>query len=296
MLQPTPEQLASLSAKDRFWLRVALVFNGPLKWYSVATRATYGTWLMWLTGGRRYRYHGLEHIEGYDRKTSLVIAANHRSFFDFYTIAHATNHYSRLTRRCFYPVRSTFFYEGFLGAFLNFAITGMAMFPPIMRDARKGALNRWALDRLAAELARPGTMVGMHPEGRRNKNPDPFALLPAQPGIGRLAVKVEDLLIVPIFVKGMSNRALHETWWNWTCPRDKPIDIRFGPPVTYADLVDPDNPQASARAISKRVMEAVGTLAQAQAAWEASEEEAAWPAQPVRVRSVIPRLRELSSK
>lgn len=296
MLQPTPEQFASLRRKDRFWLRVALLFNGPLKWFSVLTRATYGTWLMWLTGGRRYRYHGLELLEDYDRNTSLVIAANHRSFFDFYTIAHATNRYSRLTRRCFYPVRSTFFYEGFLGALINFSITGMAMFPPIMRDTRKAGLNRWALDRLAAELGRPGTMVGMHPEGRRNKNKDPFALLPAQPGIGRLAVKVDDLLILPIFVKGMSNRAVHETWWNWTCPRDKPIDIRFGPPVAYADLVNPDNPQASARAISKRVMEAVATLAAEQAAWETSKDEAVWPVRPVPVRAVFPRLRAQSSK
>lgn len=296
MLRPSPEQLAALSNKDRLWLRVALLFNGPLKWISVAIIGTFATWLMWFTGGRRYRHHGLEHLDGITRKTSLVMAANHRSLFDFYTITYTTNRYSRMTRRCFYPVRSTFFYEGPVGAGINFALTGMAMFPPIMREASKSALNRWALERMAAELRRPGTMIGLHPEGRRNKDPDPYTFLPPQPGVGHLAMQVEGLLILPVFVKGMSNKALRETRWNWLSPREKPIDIRFGPPVEYADLVDPSDPQGSARAIAARVMESVAVLGAEQAAWEEATQRAAWPARPVPVRAVLPRLREQLSK
>lgn len=291
-MQPTPEQLAVLSRKDRFWLRVALLFNGPLKWVSVVLISTYGLLMMWFTGGRRFRYHGLEHLSGLTRKSSIVLVANHRSFFDFYTIAYTGFRYSRMPRRSFFPVRAAFFYDGLLGAFVNFTMCGMAMFPPVMRERRKLRFNRWSLDRLEWELRRPGTMVGIHPEGKRNKDPDPYTFLKPQPGVGHLAMRIEDLTIIPVFVKGMTNRAIHETWLNWTRPSSAPIDIRFGAPIDYADLYDPSNRRA-ANAIADRAMGAIESLAAEHRAWEDETGAAVWPERPTPVRAPAAVLRRL---
>ena len=294
MLRPTPEQLALLTPVERFWLRLALVFNGPRKWVSRFIVSTWGIGLLWFTGGRRFRIHGLENLERFDKNSSLVMAANHRSFFDFYTITYTTIRFTRMTRKCSFPVRSTFFYERPLGAFINFILTGMAMFPPILRERGKAEFNRWSLERMADDLRRPGTLIGIHPEGRRNKDEDPFTFLKAQPGIGHLALEVDDLTILPVFVKGMTNDAVREWWRNWTAPKDWPIDIRFGEPIRYDDLVDRRRATRAAKAIADRTMGAVADLAEEQRAWERASQRSAWPAQPVPVlapRAVLQRLR-----
>ncbi len=283
MLQPTAEQLAVLNRTERLWFRVANLFAGPLKPFSLLASNTWGLALLWFAGGRRFRIHGLENLDDLDKKTSLVMVANHRSFFDFYTIAYAAMRYSRMTRRIFFPVRSTFFYDGPIGAAINLGLSGMAMFPPIMRDKSKAPFNRFALDRMADELRHPGTMIGIHPEGRRNKDADPYSLLPPQPGVGHLACKVEGLRIVPVFVKGLSNRMVAETLYNWISPSKYPIDICFGKAVDYADLLDSNDPQASALAITQRSMDAIKALGEAQRAWERSEGRLKWPSPPLPV-------------
>mgnify|MGYP001480307136 CR=1 FL=1 len=44
---------------------------------------------------------------------------------------------------------------------------------------------------VAALPDQPGTVVGLHPEGTRGKGPDPYTFLPAQPGVGKLALVAE---------------------------------------------------------------------------------------------------------
>ena len=100
-----------------------------------------------------------------------------------------------------------------------------------------------------------------------------------------MAMAVDGLRIVPVFVKGMTNHALSETWRNWTCPTDHPIDIRFGAPVDYSDVYDKDRPHASAKAIAARTMEAISHLGEEQRAWEIESQRSAWPASPIPVRA-----------
>src|SRR4029077_7539174 len=107
-------------------------------------------------------------------------------------------------RTCF-PVRAEFFYDHPLGLLLNVALTGMAMFPPVFRHGRRRALNAWSRARCARELARPRTAVGVHPEGRRNKDGGPFEMLPAMPGAGRIALAAPGAPVVPVFIHGLGN-------------------------------------------------------------------------------------------
>jgi 1-acyl-sn-glycerol-3-phosphate acyltransferase len=71
--------------------------------------------------------------------------------------------------------------------------------------------------------------VGFHPEGTRNKGPDPYQLLPAQPGAGEVALKSRPLVVVPAFVTGLTNKLGHEIAANLR-GRD-PIVAVYGEPI-----------------------------------------------------------------
>jgi 1-acyl-sn-glycerol-3-phosphate acyltransferase len=144
---------------------------------------------------------------------------------------------------------------------VNLTMSGMRMFPPVMRDDKKRQFNQWSVDRLCDELRHPGTVVAIHPEGTRNKSDDPYAFLPAQPGAGRVALSVPEAVVIPVFVLGMGN-ALHEEFAaNWTSPSAHPIDVYFGAPVDLSDLRGQAPRAALFKRASDRCMDAIRALA-----------------------------------
>jgi 1-acyl-sn-glycerol-3-phosphate acyltransferase len=140
--------------------------------------------------------------------------------------------------------------------------TGLGcMYPPIFRDPAKAALNKDALQRLIGYLAEPGSVVGVHPEGTRNKTDDPYALLPAQPGIGEIALKARPL-IVPLFVNGMGNSAAREIADGQVTAarREKPIVIVYGAPVDLSEF-DGQLPRAALyKKVSDKILLAIKEL------------------------------------
>jgi 1-acyl-sn-glycerol-3-phosphate acyltransferase len=168
----------------------------------------------------------------------VLVAANHRSFFDMY-VAMLSLLASGGTwlRRFYFPVRSNFFYEHPAGMLVNFLVSGGAMYPPIYRERVKAALNRDAVERLVELLARPDTLVGMHPEGTRNKGPDPYQLLPAQPGIGQIVLHARPL-VVPLFINGLSNDLLQDLLTGIRAPQRNPVIVVFGKPFPYEQYLD----------------------------------------------------------
>ncbi|MDB4939061.1 MAG: hypothetical protein JWP87_6033, partial [Labilithrix sp.] len=190
-VRPTPEQLAPLTRFERAAFRIADVLAAPkltplsANWNSVVMGA-----LIYSCGSRRFHIHGLENLAPFGKKDSILLVANHRSFFDFFTITALLYWRTKLTKRIFFPVRQNFFYDHPLGPAVNFAMSGMRMFPPVMRDKEKKAFNTYSVARCIEELNRPeiGTVLGIHPEGSRNKGDDHYAFLPAQPGVGRVAL------------------------------------------------------------------------------------------------------------
>src|SRR5690606_16582166 len=175
--------------------------------------------------GRRYRVRGEDVISSFEPEDRVLLVANHRSFFDFFVITFVNVTHSRLGRRAFFPVRSTFFYEHPLGGVVNLLMSGMMMYPPVFRDRRRLRFNLLSLRRLVDELKVPGTVVGIHPEGTRGKGPDPYELLPVQFGVGRVALEAEGARVVPVFIVGMTNNLALETVRNWLFPDAYPIDV-----------------------------------------------------------------------
>ena len=266
-LDPTPEQLEALPPHMRRWYHVADFVNRYLKFLSAAWIHTTMRAVLWCTAGNRMKVHGAEHVADLDKQSRVLMVANHRSFFDFYVVAFANVRHTRLAQRAFFPVRAKFFYEGPLGTFINWWMTILAMFPPIVRDTSGRAWNRYALRRLQDELTIPGTWVGIHPEGRRNKDAGPYSFLKPHAGTGRIALSVGDIRVVPLYVVGISNNILREAMFNWRRPHEHRIDVYFGAPVDLSDLrarvePDADPTQADSVAAAERCMDAIHDLAE----------------------------------
>src|SRR4029079_17428668 len=129
--------------------------------------------------------YGIERLPRFDRDKSYLVVSNHRSFFDLYVVTgYLVNR--DMPHRLVFPVRSQFFYDRPLGLFVNGVMSFFAMYPPVFRERSRAALNLASLDETVRLLRRGGTFVGLHPEGMRSKGGDPYALLPAQGGVGRI--------------------------------------------------------------------------------------------------------------
>ncbi|MBO87349.1 MAG: hypothetical protein CL927_18530 [Deltaproteobacteria bacterium] len=264
---PSPEQLAALPVHMRRWYHVADFVNRYLKFLSAAWIHTTMRFVLWCTAGNRMKVHGAEHVADLDKKSRVLMVANHRSFFDFYVVAFANVRHTRLAQRAFFPVRAKFFYEGFVGTFINWWMTILAMFPPIVRDSSGRAWNRYALRRLQDELTIPGTWVGIHPEGRRNKEAGPYSFLKPHAGTGRIALSVGDIRVVPLYVVGISNNIVQEGVFNWRRPEERRIDVFFGPPVDLSELrsgidANSEPSQEESLAAAELCMDAIYDLAE----------------------------------
>ncbi len=235
-IPPTDEELALLTPVERASFRLGDVWARRFSKLASRWNAVVPAGALWMCGGRRFRTEGLSHLRSVGPDDSVILVANHRSFFDFYVVSAMTYWRTDLPRRVLFPVRSSFFYDNPAGVALNFLISNMAMFPPVIRDPKRRAFNRYSVARCIAEVAIPGTVLGLHPEGTRNKSDDPYSFTRAQPGVGQIVLAAKRAKVFPVFLHGLTNDIFGELVDNWTRPAEHPIDIWFGPEIRFDDL------------------------------------------------------------
>jgi 1-acyl-sn-glycerol-3-phosphate acyltransferase len=102
----------------------------------------------------------------------------------------------------------------------------------------------------------------MHPEGTRGKGPDPYTFLPAQPGVGKLAL-IARPVVIPAFSHGLSNDAVDDIRANFTrdARRSRAIITVFGSPIDFADLCAEKPRPTLYKKCADRFMAEVGKLA-----------------------------------
>ena len=200
--------------------------------------------------------HGVDRLPSFGRDTSTILVSNHRSFFDLFVVSSVIVKRG-LEQRLMFPVRSQFFYDSPLGLAVNGAMSFFAMYPPLFRDRDKTALNRASVDELVRLLNAGGALVGLHPEGTRNKSDDPYALLPARPGVGRIIRATRGrTVVVPVFINGLGNDLARQVAGNYL-KTGGAVTVVFGAPVDFDDV--PAGAEADQR-ISDRALEAVRVL------------------------------------
>ena len=234
-------QDAPLTRIEKLALRFGELANEDSRGKWLQTRFLRGISYVWVRAAlaNRMFVENLDEMMALRPETGVMLVSNHRSFFDQYAMLLAC--YMGpvpWSKRLFFPVRSNFFYDQPLGIVVNAAIAAGAMYPPIYRQAERRALNDDALDRMVEIVRRPGNVLGMHPEGTRGKGDDPYTLLPAQPGVGKLALLAKPV-VVPAFILGLGNNIVEDIKSNFTAEarRQKAVITVFGAPVDYSDLM-----------------------------------------------------------
>jgi 1-acyl-sn-glycerol-3-phosphate acyltransferase len=201
--------------------------------------------------------NGIDRLPTFDPNKSYLVLSNHRSFFDLYVIAgYLVNR--NMPHRLLFPVRSKFFYDKPLGLLVNGIMSFFAMYPPVFREKNRAALNLASLDETVRLLRRGGMFVGLHPEGTRNQSDDPYALLPAQGGVGRViqGAKVD---VLPVFINGLGNDLPKQVLGNFT-KKGTPIIVNFGKPVDFGGMLDESASPRLHRRISEHALEQIRLL------------------------------------
>ncbi len=223
----------------------------------------------WIEAGVKNvrRVIGEERLPALDPGESFVCVSNHRSFFDLYAIA-AYLVRRGMPHRLMFPVRSNFFYDQPLGFAVNGLMSFFAMYPPVFRERAKAPLNLASIDETVRLLKRGGAFVGLHPEGKRNLSGDPYDLLPAQPGVGRI-IHQSRAKVLPVFINGLQNDLVKHLRGNATGNGEKVI-IAFGAPVPLDDLYAEKGSPRVFKEISERCLGKIAELGEEEKAARAA--------------------------
>ena len=232
-LYPTREELSVLDYTESVGFRLTrrMNFGAWKKFWTFCQRHVGSLWI-YLATYNLMNVFGVENVEGTDPEQPLLLVANHRSFFDMYTVSSVLFRRTRRPITLFFPVRAKFFYDNPVGWFVNLVMGWWAMYPPFFREQKEA--NKRAFDKFSLrELIRictsgHGHVIGFHPEGKRNLNEDPYDFLPAQPGIGKVVYEARPQ-VIPVFVTGLINDLPKQVLGNWT--GGEKIRIWFGEPI-----------------------------------------------------------------
>lgn len=205
---------------------------------------------------------GMEQIQTLSPSRGVLLCANHRSFFDHYITSQIFLEHIEWAHALLFPVRSHFFYDTWRGVLVNAFFGGMAMYPPIFRDEAKLSHNAASLELLVRWLQQPGVVIGFHPEGTRGKGEDPYTLMPAQPGVGRLISRAHPIT-VPVFVNGLGNDFAKQLVSNFRSEKHRqPIIVVFGAPIDFGGLLQDRPRPALYKQLAGRVMDELRALGQ----------------------------------
>jgi 1-acyl-sn-glycerol-3-phosphate acyltransferase len=240
ILIPTADQLKPLGLIERtgFWLAHRMNLGEWKRFWTFCQRHIGSLWI-YLATYNLMNVFGIENFENTDSDCPVLLVANHRSFFDLYTVSSVLFRRTKRPMELYFPVRARFFYDNPLGWFVNLVMGWFSMYPPFFReqrDAAKREFDKYSVRRLI-QLASYGRahVIGFHPEGKRNFDEDPYSLLPAQPGIGKVIYAARPQ-VMPVFIAGLGNDLPKQIMGNWR--GGEKIRIHFGPPIDLTDFYE----------------------------------------------------------
>jgi len=263
-LEPSPDEFAVLSRFERFAFRLVRRMNtGGWKRFWTACQRTLGAGWIHLSTYNLMQVYGLEHIEASSRTRPILIVANHRSFFDMYTVSTVLFRNTSWRKQLFFPVRGRFFYQGLPGLFVNLVMGWWSMYPPFFASGDKPLPEKRPFDkysfRLLTELCRTGAgnVIGFHPEGTRNRSWNPYSYLRPQPGLGKI-IKDAAPQVIPVFIAGLGNDLTKQVLGNWT--GGQKIRIHFGQQIDFSEFLAKRDHVRTYKEIADHVMAKIAEL------------------------------------
>ena len=259
---PTAEEISVLDPMERagFHLTHRMNLGRWKRFWTFCQRHLGSLWIKICTYNLMNVF-GIENIENSDASRPLLLVANHRSFFDMYTVSSVIFRQTTRPIKLFFPVRAKFFYDSPVGWFVNLVMGWWAMYPPFFREDRevkKREFDKFSVRRLI-QLAAEGEahLIGFHPEGKRNLNDDPYELLPAQPGIGKVIYSAKPQ-VIPVFIAGLGNDLPKQVLGNWT--GGEKVRIWFGAPVDLSEFYAKSDRIRTHKEIADFLMTKIGEL------------------------------------
>jgi len=264
VLEPLAEELAVLSPFERFAFRVTHRMNqGRWKRFWTWCQSVFGAGWIHFSDYNLMHVYGLENIEAVDHQRPILLVANHRSFFDFFTVSSVLFYRTRFGKQLFFPVRGRFFYQSIGGMFVNLIMGWWSMYPPFFAGGDKPIPEKREFDKYSfrrlTQICREGAgnVIGFHPEGTRNKGSDPYSYLRPQPGVGKL-IKAANPQVVPIFIAGLGNKLVKQVLGNWF--GGDPIRIHFGKQLDLAEYIAKKDHVRTYKEIGEFVMSKIAEL------------------------------------
>lgn len=267
LIEPSPEELAVLTPFERFAFRVTHRMNqGRWKRFWTWCQSGLGAGWIRISTYNLMRVYGLENIEAVDHDRPILLVANHRSFFDFFTVSSVLFYRTRFRKQLFFPVRGRFFYQSLAGMFVNLVMGWWSMYPPFFSGGDKPLPERREFDKYSfrrlTQICHEGSgnVIGFHPEGTRNKSSDSYSYLRPQPGIGKL-IKAANPQVVPIFIAGLGNKLAKQVLGNWL--GGEPIRIHFGKRLDLSEQIAKKDHVRTYKEIGEFVMSKIAELGEA---------------------------------
>ncbi len=233
-------------------------------------RAVGSGWITFCTRNL-VELHGVERLPSLRADRSFICVSNHRSFFDMYVVTGWLVKRG-LPHRMLFPVRANFFYDSVPGFVVNGAMSFFAMYPPVFSEKKLAAANLAGLRELAWLLRQGGTFAGIHPEGMRNRGSDPYQLLAAQSGVGKVIHEAR-VAVLPVFINGLINDLPRQVRSNFD-GTGRRVNVVFGAPVDCADLLERPGSPRTYRAIAERALERISMLGAEERSLRAAQEAA----------------------
>ncbi len=261
-LLPSKEEISVLSVTERlgFWLTHRMNLGAWKRFWTFCQRHIGSLWI-YLATYNLMNVFGVENVEETDPERPLLLVANHRSFFDLYTVSSVLFRRTRRPISLFFPVRAKFFYNNPLGWFVNFAMGWFSMYPPFFREekvAAKREFDKFSVRRLIQLCSYGwGNVIGFHPEGKRNLEGGPYDFLPAQPGIGKVIYTAQPQ-IIPVFVAGLGNDLPRQIIGNWT--GGEKVRIWFGEPIDLSAFFEKSDRLRTHKEIADHLMVKIAEL------------------------------------
>ena len=270
-LVPTKDQIHLISPTERAGFALAHRMNlGAWKRLMTFCQRHIGSLWIYLATYNLMNVFGIENFQDSDHSRPVVLVANHRSFFDMYTVSSVI--FRRTTRpvKLFFPVRAKFFYDSPVGWFVNFVMGWFSMYPPFFREAgeaRKREFDKYSLERLIQLCSEPSpNVIGFHPEGKRNLTGGPYEFLPAQPGIGKILYASKPQ-VIPVFIAGLGNDLPKQIMGNWR-GGDK-VRIWFGEQIDLDEFYAKSDRLRTHKELADHLMASIASLAERDRDWSA---------------------------
>jgi 1-acyl-sn-glycerol-3-phosphate acyltransferase len=263
-LTPERAELEPLSLAERTGFAISHFMNkGAAKRLMTFCQRHIGSLWIYLATYNLMNVFGIDNVESTDPDRPLVLVANHRSFFDMYTVSSVLFRRTKRPITLFFPVRAKFFYDNPAGWIVNLIMGWFSMYPPFFREERQAAkreFDKYSMRRLVQLCSQgPANVIGFHPEGKRNFTGGPYDMLPAQPGIGKVIYQARPQ-VVPVFIAGLGNDLAKQVIGNWR--GGEKIRIWFGKPILLDEFYAKSDRLRSHKEIADHLMTKIAELAE----------------------------------